>query len=120
MKTSPVKTLAIIVILLTASQSFAQKASVKIDTSNIRVQRLTFMERFEPESVISMKQRMAQKKERIAETEWKIGVIDTLDISERKRRLLFKDLKHNPHSNRLQKATATTSFEDDADDNTEN
>ena len=52
-------------------------------------------------------------KERMAEIRRKRSILDTLDISERKRRRLLKDLYKNRISERLSKALlADTEFED--------
>ena len=56
---------------------------------------------------------MEKKQERIADTEMKLRILDTLDISNRKKRKLLLDLKYSPFSDRLNKATVVdTEFED--------
>jgi len=62
--------------------------------------------------------RMEKRQNRIAETERKLSILDTLDISERKRKALLRDLKYTPYTNRLNKATlADTKFEEETSDN---
>lgn len=88
-------------------------ATLKIDKSKVKVQRHTVMSRFDTEIASSEEERLKKRQERIAETERKLSILDTLDISERKRKMLLRDLKYNPFSNRLNKATYVgTEFED--------
>lgn len=85
----------------------------KIDKNNVKVQRHTVMARFDPEIASSEEERLKKKQNRIAETQRKLSILDTLNISERKRKILLRDLKYNPYSNRLNKATLVdTKFED--------
>ena len=71
------------------------------------------MSRFDSEIASSEEVRMKKKQARIADTELKLSILDTLDISERRRKTLLRDLKYTPFSNRLNKATLVdTKFED--------
>lgn len=91
--------------------------TLKVDKSKVKVQRHTVMSRFDSEIASSEKERMDKRQKRIADTEYKLRVLDTLDISERKRRLLLRDLKYTPYSNRLNKAVIVdTKLEDDDSD----
>jgi len=82
----------------------------------VKVQRHTVMSRFEPEIASSEKERLEKRKNRIAETERKLSILDTLNISERRRKALLRDLKYSPFSNRLNKATLVdTKFEETSD-----
>lgn len=71
------------------------------------------MERFEPELIISVQKRAEMKRERISDAEYTLSVLDTMKISNRKRRLLLRDLKYNPVSERLNKFIVDTKFEED-------
>lgn len=95
------------------SNLVAQK--VVVSQKELKVQEHTIMQLFEPNLVMSSKNRLAIKKKRREETQRKLAMIDTMDISERKRRKLLKDLVRTPYSTRLSKATAIvdTKFEDD-------
>ena len=67
------------------------------------------MYRFEPDYLTSLEQR----KVKIEQTR---AILDTLDISDRKRRRLLKELYKNGISERLSKALYTeTKFEDEAE-----
>ena len=91
-----------------------KKVTLKVDKSKVKVQRHTVMSRFEPEIASTEQARMEKRQKRIAETEYKLRVLDTLDISERKRRMLLRDLRYTPYSNRLNKAVIVdTKLEDD-------
>ncbi|MFK7813898.1 MAG: hypothetical protein AB8B59_15490 [Maribacter sp.] len=124
MKTSRIWTLSFCAFLLSTVSVLGQNSSsetekvkkasgLKIDKSNVKVQRHTVMSRFEPEIASSEAVRMKKRQNRILETERKLSILDTLDISERKRKMLLHDLKYNPFSNRLNKATLVdTKFEE--------
>lgn len=73
------------------------------------------MDQFAPELVPSASERLALKKDRIAHQENTKMILDTLDISNRKRRRLLRELKRNPFSEHLHKIImAETHFEDSA------
>lgn len=111
------RTFMLLFIFVTSNLA-AQK--VVVSQKELKVKRHTKMQQFEPDLVISANDRLAIKKKRKEETQRKLMMIDTMDISERKRRKLLKDLVRTPYSTRLAKATAIvdTRFEDDeANDN---
>jgi len=124
MKTWRIWTLGLCVFLFTSASVFGQRevtepetvkrtANLKIDKSKVKVQRHTVMSRFEPEIARTEEERLKKRNERIADTERKLSILDTLDISERRRRALLRDLKYTPFSNRLNKATLVdTEFEE--------
>lgn len=127
MKISRILTLGLCAFLMGTATILAQQtvskpatvkkiATLKIDKSNVKVQRHTVMSRFDSEIASSEEERLKKRQQRIAETERKLSILDTLDISERKRKMLLRDLKYNPFSNRLNKATYVgTEFEDTSD-----
>lgn len=124
MKTSRILTLALCAFLFGSVSIFAQQditkpatvkktTSLKIDKSKVKVKRHTVMSRFDSEIASSEKERLKKKQNRIAETERKLSILDTLDISKRRRKMLLRDLKYTPFSNRLNKATLVdTKFEE--------
>lgn len=111
MKTSTVKVgifLAFMVCGLTVS---AQEENKK----TITVQKHTIMDQFEPDLVKPVSERLELKKDRIAHQINTKNILDTLDISDRKRRRLLKELKRNPFSEHLDKIImAETHYEDSA------
>ncbi|UWX56471.1 hypothetical protein NYZ99_09950 [Maribacter litopenaei] len=65
--------------------------------------------------VIPPSDRLALKEERIAYQRQAKLILDTLDISDRKRRRLLKELRRNPFSKNLDKIImAESHFEDSA------
>lgn len=91
----------------------AQVANDKTDKKEIKVQKNTLMERFEPDLVVSVEDRIQLKKDRLLEIRQTRKILDTLDISDRKRQKLLKDLRLSPFSTRLSKVMAETKFEED-------
>ncbi len=78
-----------------------------------KVQRHTIMEKFAPDISLTAEERQQKRLDRIAEIKFRKSVIDTLDISERRRQKLLTDLKYNPFSDRLNRTMAEIQFEDD-------
>lgn len=81
----------------------------------LKVERLTILEEYEPDMILSAEDRISLKKKRIVEAKRRNGILDTMDISDRKRKKLLKDLYKNPFSDRLLKTLADTKFEDEVD-----
>ncbi|MCG2461300.1 hypothetical protein K8352_11120 [Flavobacteriaceae bacterium F89] len=113
------KTLGLALGLIAActSASYAQEKtasnSVQVKPQNeIRVKQKTIMEKFEPEMVISVEGRTQMKEDRLAEIERGKQIIDTMDISERKKRKLLGDLYWSPYSDRLEKNMLDTKIVD--------
>lgn len=127
MKTIRIYTLTLCVFIFASTSAFGQQeitkpttakktATLKIDKSKVKVKRHTVMSRFDSEIASSEKERLNKRQDRIAETERKLSILDTLDISERRRKMLLRDLKYTPFSNRLNKATLVdTKFEETTD-----
>ncbi|WP_158657197.1 hypothetical protein [Maribacter cobaltidurans] len=85
------------------------------ETKTILVQKHTIMDQFAPELVTPVSERLELKQQRIAHQRNTRKILDTLDISERKRRRLLKELQRSPFSERLDKIImAETHFEDSA------
>ncbi|WP_299537124.1 hypothetical protein [Ulvibacterium sp.] len=82
----------------------------------LKVTKRTYMERFEPRLIKSVEERLALKQMRIAEMHQKMLLLDSLDISERKRRALQNDLNENPFSHRLSKTLAKIEYLDETED----
>lgn len=129
MKTSRILTFSLCAFLIGTASVLGQQttsepatvkksATLKIDKNKIKVQRHTVMERFEPDFAATADIRMEKKQKRLADTKRKLHILDTLDISDRRRRKLLLDLKYSPYSNRLNKAILVdTDFEEDASEN---
>lgn len=76
------------------------------------IEEFTVLEKYEPTMIVSAKDRIRLKKDRIRETKRKRRILDSLDISDRKRKKLLKDLYRNPFSERLAKTLADVEFQD--------
>lgn len=81
----------------------------------LKVEKWTVLEEYEPDMILSAEDRMALKKKRFVEVKRRKNILDTMDISDRKRKRLLRDLYKNPYSDRLMKTLADTQFEDDGD-----
>lgn len=67
-------------------------------TGKVRVQKRTLMNKFEPDYVLSVAERIALKQSRLAHQYRVKSILDTLNISVTKKRRLLKELKRNPFS----------------------
>ncbi len=103
--------------LLCTAHLNAQKTVTEEKNQNLKVQKYTVMEQYEPELVLSVDERVRLKKERIATIKRRRGILDTLDIPERRREKLLKALLKNPFSDKLNKAVADIEFIEDEVDN---
>ncbi|MFX0556933.1 hypothetical protein ACOCEA_09045 [Maribacter sp. CXY002] len=73
----------------------------------------TLMDKFEPEYVLSIDERAALKDKRLVQEQRTKRILDTLSISDRKRRKLIRELKKSPFSKRINEAImANSEFED--------
>ncbi|SHJ05820.1 hypothetical protein SAMN04487911_11057 [Arenibacter nanhaiticus] len=72
----------------------------------------TILEQFEPGMILSKETRIRLKKDRISEAKRRRVFLDSLSISDRKRKKLLRDLTKKPFSNRLLNNLAKTSFKD--------
>lgn len=124
MKTSRILTFGLWVCFLGSTSLWGQQdiskpttvkktAALKVDKSNVKVQRHTVMSRFDEELASSEEERLKKRFDRIADTEKKLSILDTMDISQRRKKILLRDLKYAPYSKRLNKATLVdTQFEE--------
>lgn len=99
-----------LIYLLGSTQLIAQDSIPGKKNQNIKVKKYTVMERYEPELVLSVDERVRLKKERMATIKRRRGILDTLDISERRRERLLKALLKNPFSDKLNRAVADIEF----------
>jgi hypothetical protein len=75
------------------------------------VKKYTLMEQFEPEMVVTVAERIQLKEERFDRIQERRGILDTLDVSERRKRKLLRDIYKNPLSDRLSRAMVTEPVE---------
>ncbi|SHK05138.1 hypothetical protein [Pseudozobellia thermophila] len=100
----------ICLVLACAASSTALRAQE--NEKKHEVTKYTIMERFEPELVLTPEERVQLKEERVAEISKTKEIVDTLDISERKREKLLNDILKKPYSPRLSRTMAKLEFED--------
>ena len=104
-------------LLLGTTCLIAQDHMPEIKSKDLKVKKHTVMEQFEPEMVLSVKERVRLKEERMAIIKHRRGILDTLQISERRRQKLLKALINNPFSDKLGKAVAEIEFIEDEPEN---
>ena len=126
MKRTKVFALCLVLVVFGFSTVAAQEAPVKepkketpviqeIKKKEVRVKKHTILERYESGMVAPADERLRLKKERLAEIKRKRSIIDTMNISDRKRRKLLKAHYRNPLSEQLNKAIVDTKFEEEED-----
>ena len=104
---------ALVTIMMVGTSIYAQEHTTLPTKNNGRkVQKHTIMEKFAPEISLTVEERQQKRMDRLEEIRFRKSVLDTLDISERKRQKLLYDLIRNPFSNRLNKTMAEVKFED--------
>ena len=87
------------------------------DKIEIKVQKRTLVGLFEPDYVIPVEERIALKESRIAHQRTTKRILDTLDISDAKRRKLMRELRRSPFSERIAKTIlAETEFQDEIEE----
>lgn len=98
--------------LFGTSTMISQQAD-DIEKNSQPVVKYTLMERFEPELTLTLRERKRMKAERFAEIKLKMQMLDTMDISERRREKLLSDVIEKPYSTRLSRNMADSQFEEE-------
>ena len=91
----------------------AQESEYELAGEGQIVKKYTIMERFEPELILTAGEREDLKAERFAEIQTTMRILDTMEISDRKREKLYNDLIDDPFSVRLSKTMADIKFRED-------
>jgi len=102
----------IVLFLISGAQVSAQSEQSTAEESNSGVQKHTMMEKFAPELVIPADERKRLKKEWIQMVVQRKNVLDTMNISNRRRSRLLRELNENPFSDRINRTFADIKFED--------
>ena len=97
-------------------QLSAQENSSVKKQKELQVKKHTVLAKYEPNMVVPAEERLQLKKDRIATIRERREIIDTLDISERKRRQLLKELYRTPFSYKLDKVIANNQPEDEEEE----
>ncbi|MRH99537.1 hypothetical protein GH721_03230 [Kriegella sp. EG-1] len=101
-------------ILITAVQ--AQDSIAYNSDEEISVKKHTVMEKFESDYVLPVAERKRMKIERREVIAHRKSILDTLNISDRRRERLFRELNKNPFSEKVNKQFAEIEFEDEDQD----
>lgn len=91
----------------------AQDSLVVKPTDELKIKKHTVLEKYESDFVISPEDRLQLKKDRLAYIQKRRSIIDTLNISKRKKRRLLKELYRTPFSDEWQKVIADIEFEEE-------
>ena len=101
------------VLFISSYGVLAQTEQNETEKKQREVTKYTVMERFEPQLMLTAEERIKLKEERVAVIKKRREILDTLDISERRREKLMNDLLKEPFSPRLSRTLAEIEFEDD-------
>lgn len=115
MKKGIYSTLIVLFMGLFLLEGRAQSIEKDSTGQKLKVEKWTILEEYEPDMILSTEDRINLKKKRIVEAKRRKGILDSLDITDRKRKKLLKDLRNNPFSDRLMKTLADAKFEDAED-----
>ena len=96
----------------------AQQSSIKTEAKEIKVKKHTVLAQYEPELVVPAEERLQLKNNRLNTIRERRAIIDTLSLSDRKRRRLLKELYRSPFSYHWDKLIAD--IEEDEEDEIEN
>ncbi len=112
--TSHLMKYGLVVFLFTMTTiGYCQAESKNNHKNEFTVKKRTVLERFDSDLVISPEERMKLKIERIATIQKRQEIIDTLNISERQRRRLLKELYLSPFSDEWNKVIVGLEFEEE-------
>ncbi len=99
--------------LFCTSSIISQQRAIDFERNSQSVKKYTLIARFEPELALSASEREHMKAERFAEIKLKMQLLDSMDISERKREKLISDLIEKPFSVRSSRNRADSHFEEE-------
>lgn len=103
----------VICVLTLGSIQLLGAQEVKLnEKKEVKVVKRTVMEQYEPGMILTANDRIRLKKERNALLQKRRSIIDTLDISERRKRSLLKELYSTPYSHKWDKVIADLELED--------
>ena len=106
----------IFIILISGCwQMAAQEHVSKSESKEIRVKKHTVLAQYEPELVVPADERLQLKNDRLNTIRERRAIIDTLTLSDRKRRKLLKELYRSPFSNHWDKLIADIEAEEEED-----
>lgn len=95
----------------------AQDSVALPSQKELKIRERTIMAQFESNMVLSAEERLQKKLDRRELILKRQAIIDTLDISERRRKRLLQELYNSPFSSRWNRLVARMDFEEDPDQN---
>ena len=112
--TSHLRTYGLIVALFTMTTiGYCQVENKNNYKNELVVKKRTVLEQFDSDLVISPEERIKLKIDRFAAIQERLQIMDTLDISDRQRRRLLKELYYSPFSDEWNKVIADLEFEEE-------
>lgn len=102
-------------LLIGSSDLMAQDSVALPSTNELKIRERTVLGQFESNLVLSADERLKKKLERRELIAKRRAIIDTLDISQRRRKRLLKELYNSPFTTRWDKVIASMDFEEDPD-----
>ena len=94
----------------------AQQIASNAKSNEVRVKKYTVLSQYEPELVVPAQERLQLKYERLNTIKERRAIIDTLSLSDRKRRKLLKELYRSPFSNHWDKLVADIEEEEEEEE----
>lgn len=109
------KGMSVVLFALMTTCLSAQDITENSDKKQPSVQKYTVMEKFEPDYVIPVDERRRLKTERRELVAHRKSILDTLNISDRRRQRLMRDLNKNPFSDKVNRKFAEIEFVDESE-----
>ena len=100
------------VFMLAVTTGLRAQDSLSRKGSDLKVKKYTVLAQYEDQLVLSAEERLQLKRERRDLLKKRREIIDTLDISERRRRRLLKELYRSPFSDRWDRLVTGLQLED--------
>ena len=102
-----------LIFLVAIPQVNAQDSAALPSHQELKIKERTILAKFDADMVLSADERLQKKLDRRELILKRHAIIDTLNISERRRKRLLKELYNSPLSNRWNKLVTKLDFEED-------
>ncbi len=108
----PFKYLVALLVFWFATAIVQAQDSIPAKSDDLKVKKYTVLGQYEDQMVISSEERLQMKLDRVELLKRRREIIDTLDISERRRRRLLRELYRSPFSTRWDRLVTDLELED--------
>ncbi len=108
--------MAVFTFCLGCVSLMGQQQTKSASDKKVKVRKHTVLAQYEPELVTPADERIRLKSERLATIKERREIIDTLDISDRKRKQLLKELYRSPFTYKWDKVIAEIQADDEEED----